>query len=89
MHIVLVGNAPHVIKIPILWGTNNSLLNERIQSQESGLFHVLKGARKSLTKRKGSGDVIYYLDTMPVYINSSGSVTLTKGVMRPLPYGNQ
>ena len=90
MHVVVLGNGAHVIKIPIAWGADNVNLKQRMQNQESRLFHMLKTINKLLTKRKNSGEVIYYLDTMPVYINSAGTIMLTNGLMYPtLTYEQQ
>ncbi len=90
MHVVVLGNGAHVIKIPIAWGADNVYLKERMQNQNSHLFQMLKTINKSLTKRKNSGEVIYYLDTMPVYINSAGSISLTNGLIYPtLTYEKQ
>ncbi len=89
MQMVLFGNAPHIISLPKTWGPNNIWLNNKMQSQKSRLYHMLETMNKSLTNRENFGDIIYYLDTMPVYINTSGSFRLTKGVMYPFPFEEQ
>ncbi len=89
MHVILFGNAPHVIKLPSVWGADNVRLNRAMQYQKSLLFRMLKNINGTLTGREIPGDVIYYLDTMPVYINSSVSMQLNKGKKRFLPYQKQ
>ncbi len=89
MHVVVLGNGPHVISLPTNWGPDHAYLKRRIQFQEARLSKMLQTISISLRKRKNSGEIIYYLDTMPVYINSAGSAKLTEGVMLPFPYEKQ
>ena len=89
IHVVLLGNAPHIIRLPTVWGTNNINLTRKIQLHESHLFGILKALNDSFTKRKNPGKIIYHLDTMPVYSKFSGSLLLTRGVMHPFSYDQQ
>lgn len=91
MHIVLVGNAPHVIRLPVVWARGNTDLFRRtaLRLQESHLKSALKKITAVMERRKEKGLLIYFLDTLPVYVNAAGSRELTNGVMHPLSPKNQ